>query len=56
VEAARANVRAARLEREISIAEADATRPAAPLGDLDHGLLVTNPPYGDRLTQGARRG
>ena len=55
VEAARANVRAARLEREISIAEADATRPL-PLGDLDHGLLVTNPPYGDRLTQGGQKG
>jgi putative N6-adenine-specific DNA methylase len=55
VEAARANVRAARLEREISIAEADATRPL-PLEDLDHGLLVTNPPYGDRLAEGGQKG
>jgi putative N6-adenine-specific DNA methylase len=55
VEAARANVRAARLEREISIAEADATRPL-PLEGLDHGLLVTNPPYGDRLAEGGQKG
>jgi len=55
LEAVRSNVRAARLEREISVAEADATRPL-PLGDLDHGLLVTNPPYGDRLTQGGQKG
>ena len=49
------NVRGARLEREVSIAEADATRPL-PLEGLDHGLLVTNPPYGDRLTQGGQKG
>jgi putative N6-adenine-specific DNA methylase len=55
VEAARANVRAARLEREVSVTEADATRPL-PLPDLDHGLLVTNPPYGDRLGQGGQKG
>ncbi len=55
LEAARANVRAARLEREVSLAEADATRPLS-LGDLDHGLLVTNPPYGDRLAQGGQKG
>ena len=55
VEAARANVRAARLEREIVVAEADATRPL-PLEGLDHGLLVTNPPYGDRLGQGGQKG
>ena len=55
VAAARANVRAAGLERAVSLAEADATRPL-PLGDLDHGLLVTNPPYGDRLAQGGQKG
>ncbi|HEY1335732.1 MAG TPA: THUMP domain-containing protein [Myxococcaceae bacterium] len=55
LEAARANVRAARLKREVSIAEADATRPL-PLEGLDHGLLVTNPPYGDRLGQGGQKG
>jgi 23S rRNA (guanine2445-N2)-methyltransferase / 23S rRNA (guanine2069-N7)-methyltransferase len=55
VEAARANVRAARLEREVAVGEADATRPL-PLGDVDHGLLVTNPPYGDRLTAGGQKG
>jgi putative N6-adenine-specific DNA methylase len=55
VEAARANVRAARLEREVTVTSADATRPL-PLGEVDHGLLVTNPPYGDRLTQGGQKG
>jgi putative N6-adenine-specific DNA methylase len=55
VEAARANVRAARLEREVTVAEADATRPL-PLSDLHGGLLVTNPPYGDRLGQGGQKG
>lgn len=55
LEAARANVKAARLEREVTIAEADATRPL-PLEGLDHGLLVTNPPYGDRLTAGGQKG
>jgi putative N6-adenine-specific DNA methylase len=55
VQAARANVRAARLEREVSVAEADATRPL-PLQGIDHGLLVTNPPYGDRLTAGGQKG
>ena len=55
VEAARANVQAARLEREISIAEADATRPL-PARGFDRGLLVTNPPYGDRLTPGGQKG
>jgi len=53
VAAARANVRAAGLERAVSVAEADATRPL-PLGDLHQGLLVTNPPYGDRLAQGGQ--
>src|SRR5215468_6419659 len=55
VEAARANVRSARLEREVTVTEADATRPL-PLGDLRGGLLVTNPPYGDRLGQGGQKG
>src|SRR5262249_33507351 len=55
VEAARANVRAARLEREVTVSEADATRPL-PIEDLQSGLLVTNPPYGDRLGQGGQKG
>ncbi len=55
VEAARSKVRAARLEREVTVSEADATRPL-PLEDVDHGLLVTNPPYGDRLGQGGQKG
>jgi len=55
IQAAQANVRAARLEREVSLAEADATR-ALPLGNVDQGLLVTNPPYGDRLRAGGQKG
>jgi len=55
VEAARANVRMARLGREVAVSEADATRPL-PLQGLDRGLLVTNPPYGDRLVQGGQKG
>ncbi|HEV8119714.1 MAG TPA: THUMP domain-containing protein, partial [Candidatus Polarisedimenticolia bacterium] len=55
LEAAKANVKAARLEREITLAEADATRPLA-LDGLDDGLLVSNPPYGDRLAAGGQKG
>lgn len=55
LEAAAANVKAARLEREVALAEADATRPL-PLEGLEHGLLVTNPPYGDRLATGGQKG
>src|SRR5262249_47949681 len=54
VAAARANVRAARLGREISVAEGDATRPLPGLPPA--GLLVTNPPYGDRLGTGGQKG
>jgi 23S rRNA (guanine2445-N2)-methyltransferase / 23S rRNA (guanine2069-N7)-methyltransferase len=47
VEAARRNVRAARLAEEIQVSEGDAMKhfevPATP------GLLITNPPYGDRI-------
>ncbi|NTX38002.1 RNA methyltransferase [Myxococcus sp. CA051A] len=55
LEAAQRNVQAARLSEEIILAEADAT-------DLPHlpaasGLLLTNPPYGDRLTgSGGQKG
>jgi putative N6-adenine-specific DNA methylase len=54
VAAARSNVDAARLGREVRIAEADATRPLPALPTT--GLLVTNPPYGDRLAQGGQKG
>ncbi|MGQ0504914.1 MAG: THUMP domain-containing class I SAM-dependent RNA methyltransferase, partial [Myxococcaceae bacterium] len=51
VEAATRNVKAARLSREIEIREGDATAPL-PVDNVPPGLLVTNPPYGDRLTGG----
>src|SRR5262249_57685389 len=54
VAAARANVQAARLGREIAVAEGDATRPLPGLPPT--GLLVTNPPYGDRLGTGGQKG
>ena len=54
VEAARANVKAGRLEREITIAEADATR-ALPLEGLDH-LLVSNPPLRRLACCGGQKG
>ena len=54
VAAAQANVRAARLGREVSISEGDATRPLPGLPAA--GLLVTNPPYGDRLGSGGQKG
>jgi putative N6-adenine-specific DNA methylase len=54
VAAATANLRAARLEREVTLGKADVTRPL-PLEESS-GLLVTNPPYGDRLGQGGQKG
>jgi len=49
------NVQAARLSREIRIERGDATgRPDVPLEPP--GLLVTNPPYGDRLAAGGQKG
>jgi 23S rRNA (guanine2445-N2)-methyltransferase / 23S rRNA (guanine2069-N7)-methyltransferase len=53
--AARANVRAAGLTGPVQLAEADATR-ALPLPEDARGLLVTNPPYGDRLGTGGQKG
>jgi 23S rRNA (guanine2445-N2)-methyltransferase / 23S rRNA (guanine2069-N7)-methyltransferase len=54
LEAARANLRAARLEREVTLGEADVTK-GVPLEEKQ-GLLVTNPPYGDRLGTGGQKG
>jgi 23S rRNA (guanine2445-N2)-methyltransferase / 23S rRNA (guanine2069-N7)-methyltransferase len=54
VEAARRNVRAAKLEDAVKVAHGDATR-ELPLPDTP-GLLVTNPPYGDRLRAGGQKG
>jgi 23S rRNA (guanine2445-N2)-methyltransferase / 23S rRNA (guanine2069-N7)-methyltransferase len=54
LEAAHRNVKAARLLEEIQLAEGDATKPL-PLPE-GGGLLVTNPPYGDRLGSGGQKG
>lgn len=54
LEAARRNVKAARLSEEIQIAEGDATRPL-PLPE-GGGLLITNPPYGERIGSGGQKG
>lgn len=54
VDAARRNARAARLSDEVQIAEGDAT--ALPALPATAGLLVTNPPYGDRLKAGGQKG
>jgi 23S rRNA (guanine2445-N2)-methyltransferase / 23S rRNA (guanine2069-N7)-methyltransferase len=53
--AARSNLRAAGLTGAVQLAEGDATHPL-PLPAGAHGLLVTNPPYGDRLASGGQKG
>ncbi|GMU00888.1 THUMP domain-containing protein [Corallococcus caeni] len=54
LEAADRNVKAARLGEEIQLAEGDATKlPPLPEGG---GLILTNPPYGDRLGSGGQKG
>ncbi|PTL79123.1 class I SAM-dependent RNA methyltransferase [Vitiosangium sp. GDMCC 1.1324] len=54
LEAARRNVKAAKLAEEILIEEGDATKlPPLPASG---GLLITNPPYGDRLGSGGQKG
>jgi putative N6-adenine-specific DNA methylase len=54
VAAARRNVRGAGLDSAVKVAEGDATR-QLPLPQTA-GLLVTNPPYGDRLRAGGQKG
>lgn len=54
VAAARRNIVAAKLKEAVQVAVGDATR-ALPLPDSS-GLLVTNPPYGDRLRAGGQKG
>lgn len=55
LEAAHANVQAARLSATVKIAAGDATAsfavPTTPVG-----LIATNPPYGDRLKAGGQKG
>lgn len=54
VEVTRRNARAANLDRFIRVEEGDATLPfEVPPGP---GLLVTNPPYGERLVSGGQKG
>jgi 23S rRNA (guanine2445-N2)-methyltransferase / 23S rRNA (guanine2069-N7)-methyltransferase len=54
LDAAIRNVRAAKLSEEIQLAEGDATKlPPLP---ATGGLLITNPPYGDRLGSGGQKG
>ncbi|MCY1075262.1 THUMP domain-containing class I SAM-dependent RNA methyltransferase [Archangium lansingense] len=54
LEAARRNVKAAKLAEEIQLEEGDATKlPPLPASG---GLLITNPPYGDRLGSGGQKG
>jgi len=55
VEAAKRNVSAARLNQEVEIRQGDATALTEPPVDLP-GLLVSNPPYGDRLKAGGQKG
>jgi putative N6-adenine-specific DNA methylase len=47
-------VKAARLSEEIQLAEGDATKPL-PLPESG-GLLITNPPYGERIGSGGQKG
>jgi 23S rRNA (guanine2445-N2)-methyltransferase / 23S rRNA (guanine2069-N7)-methyltransferase len=55
VDAATKNVAAANLTQAVRIIHADATRPL-PIPTDRPGLLVTNPPYGDRLKAGGQKG
>ena len=55
VDAAIKNVAAAKLTQEVQILQADAARPL-PIPTDPPGLLVTNPPYGDRLKPGGQQG
>jgi len=55
VAAATRNVAAAQLTQEVRIIHADATQ-RLPIPIDSPGLLVTNPPYGDRLKAGGQKG
>jgi putative N6-adenine-specific DNA methylase len=49
------NVVAAQLTEDVRIAQGDAIKPL-PISLSPPGLLVTNPPYGDRLEAGGQQG
>ena len=55
IAAATKNVVAANLTQAVRIIHGDATRPL-PIPTDPAGLLVTNPPYGDRLKTGGQKG
>jgi len=55
IAAATKNVAAASLTQAVRIIHGDATRPL-PIPTDPAGLLVTNPPYGDRLKTGGQKG
>ena len=55
VRAARRNAAAAKLSGTARLEVADATQPLA-LGDVPPGVLLTNPPYGGRLSAGGQKG
>ncbi len=55
IAAATKNVAAANLTQAVRIIHGDATRPL-PIPTDPAGLLVTNPPYGDRLKTGGQKG
>jgi 23S rRNA (guanine2445-N2)-methyltransferase / 23S rRNA (guanine2069-N7)-methyltransferase len=54
LEASRLNVQTARVRQEVQMALVDATVPLSV--DSPPGLIVTNPPYGDRLQGGGQKG
>lgn len=54
VEAAQKNAAAAGLSRQVRVSEADALTRSPPEGPP--GLVLSNPPYGDRLTAGGQKG
>jgi len=55
LKAARRNAAAANLGRAIQLRVADALEPL-PLGAFSPGVLISNPPYGSRLTAGGQKG
>ncbi|MFL5322020.1 MAG: class I SAM-dependent RNA methyltransferase [Myxococcaceae bacterium] len=55
LEAARANVNAARISSVVKLQEGDATA-ELPVPLEPRGIVVTNPPYGDRLKAGGQKG
>lgn len=55
VAAAAKNVAAAHVGEDVRIAPADATKPL-PMPTSPPGLLISNPPYGDRLKAGGQQG